>query len=259
MGFSTTADFENWPATKLVLAPDEFDDRWVTADSHKKAHTDFYGMSGFAYESMYIGFLWVFQITDGGNDGPIFVELVTSQDGEHWKRQENPRPPILPLGSDGSWDDGMVFTPNHPLVQDGLIKLYYGGFDVTHGSGGGNAAIGLATLRKDGFASLHAGPQEGSLTTKPFVSDAGSLFVNYLAKAGSLRAEILDQQGSVVPGYSRSDCIELTDDSIEAKIAWRYHDHLPETDGPIQIRFTLRDASLYSYRIHDSAVSLNAR
>lgn len=249
IGFSQTSDFENWPATKLALAPDEFDDRWVTSDSHNDAHTDFYGMSGFAYESMYIGFLWVFPIIDGKNDGPIFVELVTSHDGEHWTRQEKPRPPILPLGRAGSWDGGMVFTPNHPLVEDELIKLYYGGFDVTHGSGGGNAAIGLATLRKDGFASLDAGPQEGTVTTKPFTSESGTLTVNYQADTGSLRAEILRDDGSVVPGYSRKDCSVLTGDEIEGKVNWGTVDQLPKTDEPIQIRIILRNAAVFSYRI----------
>lgn len=249
VGFSQTTDFENWPATKLVLAPDDFDDRWLTSDSHKDAHTDFYGMSGFAYESMYIGFLWVFPITDGKNDGPIFVELVTSHDGEHWTRQEAPRPPMLSLGRDGSWDDGMVFTPNHPLVEDGLIKLYYGGFDVTHGSGGGNAAIGLATLRKDGFASLDAGPLAGTVTTTPVVPESGTLTINYHASSGSLRAEILDHDGRVVPGYSRDDCNALTGDQIEGQVSWGTVNELPDTVEPIQIRMILRNASVYSYRI----------
>ncbi len=255
VGFSATTDFEIWPPTKLVLAPDEFDDSWVTTDSHKNAHTDFYGMSGFAYESMYIGFLWVFRITDGNNDGPVFVELVTSHDGEHWTRQEEPRQPILPLGSEGSWDDGMLFTPNHPLVSDGMIKLYYGGFDVTHGSGGGNAAIGLATLRKDGFASLDAGQQQGSVTTNSFVSESGTLAVNYTSSTGSLRAEILDEQGTVLAGYSRDECNVLTGDSIEAKVTWRSQERLPNTASPIQIRFILRDAAIYSYRTNNSEVT----
>ncbi len=252
LGFTETTDFENWPATKLVLVPDEFDDRWVTAESAENAHTDFYGMSGFAYESMYIGFLWVFPITNGKNDGPIFVELVTSHDGEHWARQEKPRPPILPLGAEGTWDDGMVFTPNHPLVEDGVIKLYYGGFDITHSAGSGNSAIGLATLRKDGFASLDAGAEEGSITTKPIPGATGKLVVNYAAPTGSLIAEILDESGTVLPGYSRDECTPLTGDSLAATISWGRRDQLPKTDTPIHIRFILHDTALYSFQINNT-------
>jgi len=249
VGFSATTDFESWPESKLVLVPDEYDDRWVTAESTAGAHTDFYGLSAFAYESMYIGFLWVFPITDGKNDGPIFVELVTSHDGEHWTRQEGPRTPILPLGTDGVWDDGMIFTPNHPLVEGEVIKLYYGGFDVTHGVKGGSAAIGLATLRKDGFASLDAGSTEGRITTKPIESTAGSLSVNYCAQSGWVRAEVLNERGEVVPGYGRDACAPLTGDDINAVVRWGSHHSLPESGGPFQIRFVLQDASLYSFMI----------
>ena len=133
VGFSETSVFESWPAARLVLVPDEFDDRWVETATQ---HTDFYGLSAFAYESMYLGFLWVFRITDGTNDGPIFVEMVTSRDGVNWTRQEEPRTPVLPTGPKGAWDRGMVFTPNHPLVENDRIRLYYGGFDVTHGADG---------------------------------------------------------------------------------------------------------------------------
>lgn len=248
VGFSATTDFENWPESKLVLVPDEYDDRWVTAESAEGAHTDFYGLSAFAYESMYLGFLWVFPITNGKNDGPIFVELVTSHDGEHWTRQEAPRTPILPLGPEGAWDDGMVFTPNHPLVEGDTIKLYYGGFDVTHGAQGGNAAIGLATLRKDGFASLDAHSEEGAITTTPIDGPGGVLSVNYRAKGGWLKAEVLDAKGDVVPGYERDACTPLTGDEVIAKVSWGDRKELPETGGPLQVRFTLRNAALYSFK-----------
>ncbi len=252
VGFTTTTDFENWPASTLVLTPDTFDDRWVTKDAHKDAHTDFYGMSGFAYESMYIGFLWVFPITDGKNDGPIFVELVTSHDGEHWARQEKPRTPILPLGADGAGDDGMVFTPNHPLVEDGAIKLYYGGFDVTHSAGDGNAAIGLATLRKDGFASLDAGSKEGTILCKPLLVAGESLAINYRSNQGWLKVEIVDEQGEVVVGYSRDDCTPLTGDSLDETVSWGTRNRLPQTGKPIQICLILRDAAVYSFRVGDN-------
>ena len=84
IGLTATTDFLHWPPTQLVLAPDAVDDRWVTAD---RQHTDFYGLSAFAYESMYLGFLWVFRIDDGHNDGTIHVELVSSRDGIEWKRK----------------------------------------------------------------------------------------------------------------------------------------------------------------------------
>lgn len=249
VGFTTTNDFESWPATRLVLVPDAFDDRWVSDGYDENAHTDFYGMSAFAYESMYIGFLWVFRITDGKNDGPIFVELVSSQDGEHWTRQESPRSPILPLGPEGAWDDGMIFTPNHPLVEDGVIKLYYGAFDTTHGGGNGTAAIGLATLRKDGFASLDAGIDEATVTTKSLTTTTGSIALNYDGADGWIKAELLNEEGKVLKGYSRDECIPLTGNSLDETITWEKGKRIPVLGHPIHIRFIMKNASLYSFRV----------
>ncbi|HOW71978.1 MAG TPA: hypothetical protein PKY77_15370 [Phycisphaerae bacterium] len=243
VGFSETNVFDSWPLARLVLVPDEFDDRWVKSPGQ---HTDFYGLSAFAYESMYLGFLWVFRITDGDNDGPIFVEMVTSRDGVNWTRQDEPRTPVLPTGPKGAWDCGMVFTPNHPLVEGDKVRLYYGGFDVTHGADG-RGAIGLAVLRKDGFASLDAGANAGTVTTHPLVGVRGPLRVNYRAVRGSLKVEIVDGQGRPLAGYSRQECDSLTTDSVDQEVTWKGSNHLPDGQGAIQLRFVLQDASLYSF------------
>ena len=142
IGFTSTSDFEHWPPTELVLTPDEVDDRWVENDRQR---TDFYGLASFPYESMYLGFLWVFRITEGTNDGPIHLELVSSRDGIRWKRQEGDRPPILALGPSGSWDGGMLHTATQPLIKGDAINLFYGASDQTHessiASGWGNSPL----------------------------------------------------------------------------------------------------------------------
>ncbi|MBN1346722.1 MAG: hypothetical protein JXQ73_28790 [Phycisphaerae bacterium] len=252
-GFTETTRFEAWPETTMVLIPDPYDDRWVKTAGQ---HTDFYGLSAFAYESMYIGFLWIFRITDGKNDGPIFVELVSSRDGINWVRQEPPRAPILPTGPNGAWDDGMIFTTNHPLVEGDTIKLWYGGFDVGHGAGKATASVGLATLRKDGFASLDAGDTPGTVTTHELTGARGILRANYKANDGWLKAEVLDESGKVVPGYSRDDSTPLTGDSVDHPVAWKAHKTLPETQTRIRLRFVLKNASIYSFAAGDGVKPL---
>ena len=248
VGFTETSDFERWPTSQLTLIPDEFDDRWVKT---KGQHTDFYGLSAFPYESMYLGFLWVFPITDGDNDGPIFVELVTSRDGVNWTRQDEPRIPVLPIGTQGTWDCGMVFTPNHPLVEGDRIRLYYGGFNVTH-KADGQGAIGLATLRKDGFASLDAGAKGGVITTRPFSGMQGPLRLNSHTSDGSIRVEILSESGHPLPGFSRDECDAITGDSVDQTVTWRGSSRLPEDLGTVQLRFILQNASLYSFHAGDT-------
>ena len=254
VGRSATTVFEQWPASQMSLVPDEYDDRWVTAAGQ---HTDFYGLSGFAYESMYIGFLWVFRITDGNNDGPIFVELVTSHDGVTWLRQDQPRTPILPLGPEGAWDSGMIFTPNHPLVENGAVKLYYSGWNITHNGSGGGAAIGLATLRKDGFASLDAGNTTGTVTTRELSGASGQLHVNCNASGGWLAVEVLDHNGQVIPGYNQASCNLIQTDSVDRIVTWGLISTLP-TGEPIRLRFIFKNASLYSFRAGDAIEAADA-
>jgi hypothetical protein len=237
----------SWPEPELVLAPDTFDDRWA----HGIQRTSFYGLSAFAYESMYLGFLWVFRAddeTEGYFDGPIFCELVTSRDGVHWMRQQGERVPVLPVGTGKAWDRGMVFSATQPLVVDGKVWLYYGGVDGKHlprKNEPWHSGIGLATLRKDGFASLDAKGETGTVLTRRLVGARGPLRVNYTA-SGSLRVEVLDATGNVLPGYGRDDCTPLTGDSIDATVAWRDRRTL-QGGRPIRLRFILENASLYSF------------
>ena len=89
------------------MAPDDFDDRWVEPDTIQRTH--FYGCPVIAYETMYIGLLWIFRAEDdrGYFHGPSYVELVTSRDGIHWERHDdiffdrNPDP--------NAWDRAMTW------------------------------------------------------------------------------------------------------------------------------------------------------
>ncbi|PQO46764.1 LamG-like jellyroll fold domain-containing protein [Blastopirellula marina] len=253
VGFTATTDFEHWPNAELILAPDEYDDRWVTVDGQ---HTDFYGLNAFPYESMYIGLLWIFRIDDGHSGGVVYSELATSRDGIHWQRQAKPRIPMLPLGEEGTWDDGMIFTPNHPLVEGDEIKLFYGGYNVDHTLRAPEGqkrevSIGFATLRKDGFASLDAEKEPGIITTWPLSGIQGELLVNAEATGGWVKAEVLNEAGEVLPGYSQDACTAISGDGVQQKIVWKEKTLLPERDQPLRLRFVLSDASLYSFKAGD--------
>ena len=243
VGFTATTDFEKWPASKLVLQPDEYDDRWI---QHPDAHTDFYGLSAFPYESIYIGFLWIYRIAPGNNR--IHIELVSSHDGVNWIRQEKPRPAILELGKPGEWDAGMLFTTNFPLVEENRIRLYYGGADKDHEAKGTRLSIGLATLRKDGFASLDAENTTGVITTHFFKGADGFLHVNVDTDSGYLKAEVLDEHGNVIKGYSRNESRPIKIDGIDEIITWRTKSTLPDRNKPIALRFYMENASIYSFK-----------
>ncbi|UCD29561.1 MAG: hypothetical protein JSV03_03510 [Planctomycetota bacterium] len=252
VGFSkSTTPFEPWPKLRLVLAPDDYDDRWVKEEGsiHR---THFYGLTPFSYETMYFGFLWIFRAHDdeGYFFGPIFTELVTSRDGIHWRRQDPPRTPMIDIGAPGAWDDGMVASA--ALVVDGdRFLAYYTGYDDTHDILPMHSSIGLATLRKDGFASIDAGASEGKLTTKRLTGTNGPLHVNYNAKNGWLRVEFLDEDGQVIPGYGEEDCNFLRGESVDKKVIWSEKTELPADHASLRLRFIMQNASLYSFMAGD--------
>jgi hypothetical protein len=114
-------------------------------------------LSAFAYETAYLGFLWVAHFNDH-TDGTIEVELVSSSDGVNWTRApagpDGLRPAVLPRGlsphasTSTAWDGMMVFTPNHPLVEGPEIKLFYEGCSNSHHGGADKCGVGIATMRQ---------------------------------------------------------------------------------------------------------------
>ncbi len=250
VGFAATEDFGDWHPAELILVPDKFDDRWVIED---KQHTDLYGLVGFAYESMYIGFLRPFRIIDGESGGPLFVELVSSHDGINWVREEGDRPRILSVSRPGTWQDGMVSISSPPLVEGDRIKVWYTGMSIGHGGNVEHAiyAGGLATLRKDGFASLDAGGTEGTVTTKLLSNIHGQLHVNaFVDKGGYLKAEVVDREGEVVEGYGRDDCNPVTGEGVDQILTWKSKKFLPG-GGAKRLRFIFQSTCLYSFKAGD--------
>jgi hypothetical protein len=168
----------------------------------------------------------------------------------------------------------MIKIPSHPVVDDGRIKLVYSAGFYSHGYGRGGyptrgldvdkqTGLGLATLRKDGWASLDAGRREGSVTTKVLRNVQGPLALNFVTARGRgygtgwIKVEVLDEHGRVVPGYSRDDCAELRGDRLDQVVTWNGSDALP-AGRPLRLRFHMTDARLYSFRAGD-AVNADAR
>jgi hypothetical protein len=108
------------------------------------------------------------------------------------------------------------------------------------------------TLRTDGFISLHAGSATGCMTTPPFTFSGNTLTLNLATSAGgSMRVEVLDDQGHPLPGRAMDDCLLICTDTIEQAVAWKNGGDLSLHAGkPIRLRFELREADLYSLRFH---------
>jgi hypothetical protein len=110
------------------------------------------------------------------------LELGFSRDGFHWRRPDR-RPFIAASRKEGTWDRAYVHTTAGVcLVLDDKLWFPYTAFSgvAPDGSRGmyTGGAIGMATLRRDGFASMDAAEKPGTLTTRPVAFKGEHLFVN---------------------------------------------------------------------------------
>lgn len=256
IGFSEDTTFEEWAPLRLIMASDDFDDRWTKPGSVQRTH--FYNCPVMVYQNLYLGFMMVYRAEDdeGYFHGPIFVELVTSRDGVHWLREEGERPPLLVCGPERAFDHGMVTVCSLLAVGDQL-RIYYAGYDGLHDYLPFHSAIGVATLRKDGFASLDGGDNPGTVTTKRLKGLKGKLHLNCQAAGGLLQVEVLDAKGRVIPGYGRKDFNEPRGDGVDQIVSWNGHEELPAEKGALRLRFHLKNVSLFSFMAGDGVEVLD--
>lgn len=223
-----------------------------------------YSLSAVAYESILLG---AFQIHLGPRNTicelGLFpkiteIKLGFSRDGFHWHRPDR-RAFIAPTRKDGDWDRGYVHSTTGVclVIGDELyfpFTAYSGAAPDGHRGMYTGAAVGMAVLRRDGFASMDAKEGAGSLTTRPVRFGGSQLFVNVAAAGGELRAEVLDSNGAVVPGFGREACVPVTRDGTRVAVAWRGGAELSALrDKPVRFRFHLARGSLFAFWVSPDA------
>lgn len=200
------------------------------------------------YGGYYVGFL-----TMHDEAGCFRIQLSWSKDGLHWLRPW--RDSWLDIGPHNAFDAGMVLGPADPILWEKEMWFPYGGFPVKHDSKQTDwqSAIGIATCRLDGFAAWQAGETTGELVTQPLRCDGDRLFVNADAKDGEVVVEVLDENGNPVGGLQGRFCRAIVGDTLQARDAgwaqWKDTDMGVVKGRTIRLRFLLRRAKLYSFRI----------
>lgn len=106
----------------------------------------------------------------------------------------------------------------------------------------------MATLRRDGFVSMQTSGQ-GSLTTEKIKFDSIYFFVN--AEVKGLQVEILDENGKVIPGFSKKECNVMENlNSTCQMVTWASGKELSSLAGRIvKIKFYVTDGDLYAFWI----------
>ncbi len=217
-----------------------------------------YSLSAAPYESLMLG---MFAIHRGPSNVicargkfPKRTDLHVgfSRDGFHWDRPDR-EPFLAATGREGDWDRGYLHTTTGVMVvlDDQLVFPYCGySGEAPNGTRGmyTGASIGLATLRRDGFASLDAGAAPGELVTRPLSFQGNHLFVNVDCPDGELRIEVLNREGELLKPFRLADCQVIKVDSTRHRVTWQGADDLASRgDEPVRLRFQLQNGKLYSF------------
>ncbi len=209
-----------------------------------------YSLNAVAYESLMVGMHYIHRgpkndICEQGKFPKLLdLELGFSRDGFHWDRPDR-RGFIVGSRTEGSWDRAYLHGAAGVFVvlDDQLVFPYMGTSGIAPSGHRGmytGGSIGLATLRRDGFASMD-GP--GELTTRSVKFKGDHLFVNL---NGELHAEALDEAGKVLATSQA-----VSGDHTKAKV------ELPELSTlagkPVRFRFHLARGSLYAFWVTPDA------
>jgi len=240
------SDLEKGPYWREPGQPD-YAHLWVGSDSLDPERPDYkipcqlYNLDCVAYESVLLGLFTIWRGQPGPREKPNEVCVGFSRDSFSWSRPD--RQPFCPVSETaGDWNYSNVQSAGGCCLIVG-DRLYF----YVSGRGRGRVTA-LATLRRDGFASLDGDEKGGSLTTRSVRFRGRHLFVNVDAGAGELRAEILDEGRRVIPPFSRANSIPVRADKTLQAIHWQGADNLsPVTGKPVKLRFLLNSGKLYSF------------
>jgi len=233
---------------------------WVMADRLDPRRIDLnvqpqlYNLDAVAYESVLLGLFSIWRGQPPDRDKPNEITAGFSRDGFHWWRPD--RRAFIPVSEQfGDWNYCNVQSAGGCcLVTGDRLYFYVSGRGGARGvRASGNTSTGLATLRRDGFASMDAG-DAGQLLTHTVRFSGKRLFVNVNSTAGEFTAEVTDAQGRAIPPFTHENCLPVRADNTLQEVNWRGGADLAGIAGkPVRFRFHLRAGSLYAFWVAPDA------
>ncbi|MDP3716172.1 MAG: twin-arginine translocation signal domain-containing protein [Acidobacteriota bacterium] len=244
---------------------------WIGADHRDRWRPEYnsppelYNLDCVAYESIVLGLFTIWHGEHKYREKPNDISVGYSRDGFHWSRPD--REAFIGVSeTEGDWNWANVQSAGGCCLTVGdRLYFYVSGRQGEPGTNRpGVCATGLATLRRDGFASLSDDvrtPQPvrarqsppGSVTTRPLRFSGGNLFVN-AAVTGQMRVEVLDREGRVIEPFSAAKAVPVTGDATRIPVSWQSGASLKSLAGEIvRFRFILTRGRLYSFWVSASA------
>jgi hypothetical protein len=260
---SATANWKERTDLHLWFCLDRYD-LLLPGKTSPSKYAELYNLDAVGYESLMLGLFSILRddsvmLADKDQDRPkrnaVFAGF--SRDGWHWHRPYR-RPLISESEDKDAWNWGNIQSAGGCCLIVGDQLYFYVSGRAAKKPGMQSkehfCSTGLATLRRDGFASMRAFDTEGTLTTRPVRFLGRHLFVNADVPKGELCAEILNPAGQIIQPFSRTNCIPFKGDSTKAPIRWKGADDLSALAGkPVRFRFYLTGGDLYAFWVSPDA------
>ncbi len=250
-------NFRQWSYPELVVAPDLEDG--LDTDLHLGAYCRYEGAENAHF--MFISMVRHRKSQPGISD----VQVAVSRDNRHWIRPT--RQPLIVHGPVGSFDESRVDpAPGFVWIGEDHLALYIRneGFPADREPSGGHplgGAMSRVVMRRDRIVGIEAGPEGGSICTRPLIFSGRRLLLN-LEPTGAdaqLRVQILSPAPggkgpvpSAFSGYSLDDCVPLTQDELDAVVRWEGGAEVGRWAGqPVRLQVHLRSMRLYAFQFSD--------
>lgn len=255
-----SADFIHWSKPEVLL----------TVNDRDPSHLEFHTSPVFPLHGLYLS---LNQILDR-QAGTIDAELMSSRDGLRWQR-ELARHWVIPRGAPGHFDAGSILTNGTPIVLENEIRFYYGAYRGTAVGGKGlnrqvpgssdhHSGIGLAVTPRDRFVAVEVNPEApvwnqkkdrpkipntlAHVTFRPLdLTNVSRITLNADATIGSVRLEVLNEDGYRLRGYTREDARPLLgQDALAFEATWKDQSLRDLPPGRYQLRVHLEKARLFA-------------
>ncbi len=256
-------DLVHWSSPRVYAYPD-------SEDAKMPGMYGIYEADGFPYESMWLNHFsmsWYHPASEEESrrrnlmpTRPYIkrnrIRLAGSRDGRHWYYLGDRRP-FIDLGPEDSWKPHYIrmvnlHTVSGPVLRDDELWFYYYGKNIDQDKTLWVSSMGVAILRRDGFASLNAGDEPGVVITRPLVFEGeGKLFVNAdVAANGHVRASVVAEDGRAIDGFGEDDCQAVRADSTRSRIGWSRNETMAGLkERYVRLSLHLKNARLYSFWI----------
>jgi hypothetical protein len=239
---------------------------WLAADSLDRAGNvrvaELYNVDAVAYESVMLGLFTIFHGEESNREKANDLSVAFSRDGFHWSRPD--RTAFIGVSDrQGDWNWANVQSAGGVclVVGDRLHFYVSGRAGVPGTSMPGRCSTGLATLRRDGFASVTdawpanvnrvTGRHPATLVTRPLRFSGAHCFVN-AAIDGAMRIEMLDRAGNTLPGFSADRCEPLSGDRTRHVVRWQGASIGSLSNTVVRFKFVLDRARLFAFWVSPS-------